>query len=325
MDNLKNKNVLFLDGLNNLYHDGLIKAFRNLDINVTQIVYTDFMYRSKIAKLRKNIFGINYKFDEKQFFKSINGQYDLVFIKNPESVSKDIFIKLKTKYPGIPFINYNWNSIHLLDYSSYIPLFDRVYSFDAYDAQKYNLSYYPLFYLPAFEKIAINDLKKEYSLSFVGSTFTTGRPAFLSNFNKLIKERKISSFQHLHAYPKLYYINKFFRSYNFNKLLTTKYLSQQAFLEICKRSLAFIDHPNEDQKGHTIRTFETLAAGLMLVTTNKELLKEPFYDASRIQIIKDDFSDLNLDALLNFQPSFPEGFEKYRVDNWLATILEHHL
>jgi hypothetical protein len=325
MNNFRNKNILFLDGLNNLYHVGLINAFKSLGINVTPLVYSDFMHRSNLAKFNKNVFGINYKFNEDKFFNSIQGHYDLVFVKNPESVSKDIFIKLKEKYPNIPFINYNWNTINLLDYTAYIPLFDKVYTFDAYDANKYNLAYYPLFYLPAFEKIAINNLKKEYSVSFVGSTFTTGRPAFLSNFNRLIKEKNLSSFQHLHAFPKLYYTNKIFSRYNFNKLLTKKYLSQQEFLEICKRSLAFIDHPSEDQKGHTIRTFETLAAGMMLVTTNKELLKEPFYDSSRIQIIKEDFSDLNLDTLLNFQPSFPQGFEKYRVDNWLATILEQHL
>ncbi len=321
MQNLKNKKILFLDGLSNLYHYGLIKAFEDLGTIVTPIVYKDFMDRSLFSRIKKNIFQIKSTFYEKEFLDAIQGEYDIFFIKNPETISKNIFIKLKQLYPTTPFINYNWNTINLLDYTEYIPLFDKVYTFDPSDAKKYNLLYYPLFYLPEFEKIAITNNKKKYLLSFVGTAYTSGRAKFLSKFNKLIKDKNISSFQHLFASPKEYYTNVFFSNYNFKKIVTKRFFNQNELLDIYKRSLSFIDHPSVKQKGHTVRTFETLAAGLMLVTTNKALKDEPFFDSKRIQIIKDDLSDLDLDLVKNYKPSFPAGFEIYRVDNWLAKIL----
>ena len=63
----------------------------------------------------------------------------------------------------------------------------------------------------------------------------------------------------------------------------------------------------------------------MLVTTNRALADEPFFDPKRIHIIREDLSDIDLDLVKNYKPSFPDGFEKYRIDNWLNNILTESL
>ena len=156
-------------------------------------------------------------------------------MKNPENAPKSIFLTLKQRYPDVPFINYNWNSVNLIDYTDYIPFFDKVFTFDPVDAKKYNLIYYPLFYLPEFEKVAININEKEYVISFVGSAFTPGRPEFMSIFIDLVRNKNISSFQYLHAFPNLYYKNKLFKNHNFNKNLTRKFFSHMDLLDIYKK------------------------------------------------------------------------------------------
>lgn len=322
MQSLKDKKILFFDGSGNAYHKGIITAFETLGAKVTPLVYGNFMNDTKMNRLKKMFRLKKICFKDNDFLDAISGDFDILFIKNPERGNKRIFIELRKRYPNIPFINYNWNSINHVDYREYIPLFDKVFSFDPVDAKKYNLEYYPLFYLPEFEKIGI-DQKKDYGISFVGSGFTPGRAEFMTKFFDIVSAKKISVFLHLYAYSwKEFVTGKFIKNYNFKKSVSLSFLPHEKLLEIYKKSLAFVDHPMSIQNGHTIRTFETLASGLLLISTNKGLKNEPFYDPARIHIIEEDASDLNIDFVTAYKPSFPSNFEKYRIDNWLQYILK---
>ena len=320
MNNLVGKRILFLDGLNNLYHNGIIDALNLLGASVTPLIYKDFENRTLLNLIKRKFLKIS-NVDEDKILSKLDGDFDIVFTKNPEKVSKAFFIKLKEMYPHSKLINYNWNSISHVNYSEYISLFDKVYTFDPVDADKFKLQYFPLFYLPEFEKIGINNNPKEFTISFIGSAFTPGRESFLSTLTNFVKSTNTSAFFYFHAFPYQYYCKTIFKTFNFKNKLYKRYFSHKELIEVYTKSCAFIDHPMSIQKGHTIRTFETLASGLMLITTNRTLQQEPFYDSNRIKIISEDLSDLNIEEIKEYKPSFPEGFERYRIDNWLLQIL----
>jgi len=59
-----------------------------------------------------------------------------------------------------------------------------------------------------------------------------------------------------------------------------------------------------------------------MLITNDTLIREcDFYDPARIIIIDEKNKNYDLLPLKSYVPSFPVGFEKYRIDNWLKNIL----
>jgi hypothetical protein len=55
--------------------------------------------------------------------------------------------------------------------------------------------------------------------------------------------------------------------------------------EVFARSKCVIDIQRTGQSGLTMRTFEALASGAVLVTTNEAIRNEPFYDPVRVVIL----------------------------------------
>jgi hypothetical protein len=59
-----------------------------------------------------------------------------------------------------------------------------------------------------------------------------------------------------------------------------------------------------------MRTFETLGAGKKLITTNKNILNEPFYNPEYISVINPKNLKINVDFIKN------EPKDKINVDNY---------
>ena len=77
----------------------------------------------------------------------------------------------------------------------------------------------------------------------------------------------------------------------------SKSLSHKEILNYFARALCIIDFPSSFQTGLTMRTFETLAAGKKLITTNKYITNEPFYNPEYIQVIDTDNYRLDVDFI----------------------------
>ena len=69
------------------------------------------------------------------------------------------------------------------------------------------------------------------------------------------------------------------------KKLSFKTLSHQQIIEIYQKTKSVLDINNPFQNGLTIRTFEVLALGKKLITTNADVINYPFYHPQNILII----------------------------------------
>lgn len=106
------------------------------------------------------------------------------------------------------------------------------------------------------------------------------------------------------------------------KLSVWRNLDTNGYMNLLRQSRSVLDIEHEEQSGMTIRTIETLAMGVKLVTTNKNIQKEKFYTPDNIMII--DRNKPILDPYFiksEFEPM--TGFyEKYSLRAWIKTLFD---
>ena len=106
-------------------------------------------------------------------------------------------------------------------------------------------------------------------------------------------------------------------------------LSRQQVANIFRLSKSVLDIQRFGQAGLTMRTFEVLAAGAILVTTNAYIKTTDFYDADKIIVIDNkDFSSGIAEIQskiqnVDYQPkAIEKSFEQYFVTNWVKEFFE---
>ena len=99
-----------------------------------------------------------------------------------------------------------------------------------------------------------------------------------------------------------------------------KYLTHQEIISFYKRSNSVIDYPMNIQSGFTMRTFETLGAGLKLITSNVGIKTTDFYDPKSILHI-DRVEDINIDFINRPQKGLVKNIDNYHIDKWIQHIL----
>jgi hypothetical protein len=82
-----------------------------------------------------------------------------------------------------------------------------------------------------------------------------------------------------------------------------------------------IEHPN--QSGLTMRTFEVIASGKKLVTTNKKIVEHDFYEPARICVIDRESPRIPEEFLEVPTPSLSDEFIAYHsLRGWVSDILK---
>lgn len=321
---MKYKSILYLDDKETDYTRGIRDELRKLSAHVDCYfyygIYLDpiFLRQLKPKENQKK----KYK-DIKLFLDFIKANhYDLIFVGHPSLFPTYFFESIRTIFKDTPIINYNWSSIRMYNILPYLSYFTKVYSFERQDCNNHNLHYYPLFYLKEFENAGFKR-RKIYNISFIGSAYNSGRLDFIRKFYEKVLDLKMSHFIYLFT-PEIF--KSIYTKIIYRKLSCFFYYHQLPLNEVVNKfsiSESMIDHPMTIQKGLTIRTFETLASGLHLYTTNKEIRLEPFYNSDRITIIDEDMKDFNFSSSnkIKFDKEWHDSFTQYRIDNWVRRLI----
>jgi hypothetical protein len=317
-------NILYLDESDNLFTRGIKTSLKkisgNLDCFFSADVFIQPIFKTKIQPKASRQMK---KEKVRSLAAYISGnKYDLVFVNNVTCFPLSFIENLRNQFRGTPFISFNWSSVNKKNFMPFVEHFDKTYSFDREDCKKYNLLYKPLFYLADFEGIGIGT-KKRFDLSYLGSAFSPGKLKF---FNDLFTSDKLSGLKeyiYLSGRSRKSHIKAFLKYPALRNHLYRHWLSENEVLNLYSCSGAMIDYPMSIQTGLNIRTFETLAAGLDLYTTNALVADEPFYNADRIYVIKEDFSDFEFvkkdEASVDM--NWQNEFRKYHIDNWVRSVV----
>lgn len=265
-----------------------------------------------------------------------NKTFDVMLCMENMKFSKFFLDFLRSQNPNIKLFLFLWDTFDTQQprYKDYLSKFDYVYTFDKDDAKRYQLKYFPDFYLEGKTEY----IETKYDLCFVGSIFyhsTKERASILYTIKTFCEKYNLKSFLYLKIGGTINdnpsYIKRLYRKIRdrkFNNLINkfTQYgfihyeaLTLEQFDEVCNQSKVIIDLNHRNRQGMTINAITALAKGKKLITTNKRIKEEPFYDPNVIYILDDENPQLDIDFFNS--PYKPVDMSHLRLDNWLKHIL----
>lgn len=249
--------------------------------------------------------------------------FDYIFIINGQTVSYLFLSELRNKNPGAKIILYAWDSIdNRPQILRNLALCDKTFSFDPECSEKHGMKLRPLFYSEGFQGSSPKD---EFQLSFIGTAHSDRYAIIRALQDKLPKEIKTFFYLFLQA-PWVFWLYKLTKSgmrsarkeeFHFCPLAKNKV--QSVFAE----SLAVVDIEHPNQRGLTIRTFETIGAGKKLITTNKSVVNYDFYSSGNVCVIDRAKPEIPLNFLMTPAAQYSsEILYRYSLAGWIDEIFE---
>lgn len=271
-------------------------------------------------------------FSTSQFSKS----YDFFFSIDGLMVCPFLFDYLKETNPEIKCKLFLYDKIEFACHvERYFNYYDDVFSFDLGDVAKYNLKFLPIYWVPCTK-----NLEKKYDL-FGMATYSLhkkDRARLFREIKQVVNEIGLNAFVKLYVkidnwfvfimknLVKMFLHHKTYIPFGdvLNGLVTNKSLSPSEFRDCIYESEVIIDTHVEYQDGLTARFMWALGAEKKIVTTNKNVKRYEFYTPEQFFILGEKpINNLKefVGSKFNLSEKNREIISKYRIDNWLKTII----
>lgn len=263
---------------------------------------------SKFKFLRRIYFllfipHINYI--RKELKKIENLRFDIFFSINGNVICPYLFKKLKSKNSELFSVLYLWDAFSMYSWKNELKHFNKVYTFEPVDSEKYGIEYKPNFYV---RSISTKKQEQVYDLFFAGKF----NPFRLTVIDKILGKTEFANIKYfVKLWPayKIFFHNDliylFLKMANFKNDWTKNYLLNYEAVEgilkkeyIIANSMSFedmqylflgsnviLDLPFQGQTGYTHRLIEALANGKKIITTNANIKAESFFNSEQIYII----------------------------------------
>lgn len=324
---LKDKKILFISASFFNYEKAIISKMKELGASV------DFFdERPSNTALTKGLIRINPKFLEQKtnaYYQKIWAQiqsktYDYFLLIKGETIPFWFLEQFKSEQGQCKTIFYAYDAI--VEYpktEKLFPYFDLNFSFEPNDARKFGLHFRPLFHLDEYKKETTSQ-DYDYAVSFVGSAHSD-RYQIGEAVKKIMDDQKRKSYFFYYAPSKKVFLAKRLldsnlKKFDLNKLSFNK-LSHAEIQSIYQRSFSVLDINKPFQMGLTMRSFEALASGKKLITTNVDIVHYPFYSPENIQVIHRENIQIN-PAFFEapFVPITNELLAKLSLESWLEAL-----
>jgi len=250
---------------------------------------------------------------------------DIVFIIKGEGLSPRFLDILKSRYRNATFVLYLWDSIkNIRGIGEKLSKFDHVFSFDPADCRnRPDFRYRPLFFLDRYRNSNSQNEEKSNLCFFLG-TLNGDRASVISKITRSLPDGVLfdywlfvrSKWELLLRQP----FDASLRTLERVRLLEAP-MSSTAIAGHFKKSAAVVDIEHPDQVGLTMRTFEVLAAGKKLITTNRSIQEHDFYEATRIRVINRNNPEIDVQFVFGETAPLPESFfNRYSLNGWLGEV-----
>lgn len=250
--------------------------------------------------------------------------YDTILVVNGQTLSREALSALRTEFPAAKLVLYMWDSIeNRRGAIGNLPLFDATFSFDPLNSREYGMRLRPLFFSKGFERAPAPDF--DYHLSFVG-TAHTDRYAVVSRLKRTLAT-ELRSYWYLYlqapwVYQAYRITNRTMRDAHLDDFQYTP-LDKAKLQSVFSRSLAVVDIEHPQQRGLTMRTFETMGSHKKLVTTNAGVRDYDLYDEANICVVDRNAPRVPESFLESpFTPVLPALYRRYSIEGWVDEVLD---
>ena len=207
-------------------------------------------------------------------------------------------------------IMWYWNPVSLTQKyytpADIFPITKNIWTFDPEDSKKYGLKFNTTFFS---HDVRLPQMNIEYDVYFIGKN--KGRETVLNQLENDFKNQKISS-------------NIIIISDDKNQQPKTNLISYQQNLENIAKSKVIIEILQKGQSGNSLRPLEAIFLKKKLITNNKFISNELFYDRDNIFILGDDSADDLLRFINTPFKEYPsEIIDYYTISSWLRRFREN--
>jgi hypothetical protein len=302
--------------------------------------------KSKFKFLRKLYFLVlipHIRYINKELSKIENTRFDILFSINSHIVCPYLLRKLKGENKGLFSILYLWDALAMYSWQHEIKEFDRVFTFDPSDSEKYKIEYKPLFYIRNSRN---PNQEQDYDLFFAGK-FNFSRSVVVDKLLLQLENSDIKYFIKLWPSNKIFLHNKLLysilRKIVFKNEWTKNYLLNFEAIEgklknqyILKNRISYdeiqyyihcsnviLNLPFKNQTGYSFGLIEALANGKKIITTNENIRNESFYNSEQIHIL--DLQNPEIDSIwLKEKSIFPVDsfFKDMELSKWLKSVID---
>lgn len=240
------------------------------------------------------------------WFKSIK-EYDVIII-HISSLTKHLPEDINKLNPNARIIVWYWNTVKEAIKPENIKGIFESWSFDEKDCREYNMYFNHQYF---FKSIHFKNLDIENDIYFCGRD--AGRSTILLDLYNQCKHLKLKIVIKI--------IDPI--SDDIPKELCSNYLPYSEIITDISKSRCLLEIVRSGQVGPTVRTMEAIYAQKKLITNNKSIISEPFYNPNNIFVLDgSNCKDI---------PSFLDGkFEEYSselkdqldVSNWITNFIQ---
>ena len=261
------------------------------------------------------------KYMQKKFFlQHTNTKYDYIFVLVGRGLVPELFGDFIKTQPQAKKIIYLWDDVaRINNFHQIQQVFNKVYSFDKVDCEKYGFRFLPLFFL---DKYRYKHEKKDIDFSCTGG-WHSDRLEILDKLTQQYGREEYCWNIHLSAARSQYLFKRLAGEIKGKRpeYLKFRQIPLCVNAEILKKSKIVIDMPYASQNGLSIRTLESLAAKTKLVTTNANVKQYDFYNPQNVCIIDRNNPVIDEEFVnTEWQEIQEEIVEKYSLENWIKTI-----
>ena len=230
--------------------------------------------------------------------------YSLVLTIKGDVIQDAFYDYLRKNNPNAKFILYLWDDVDPLHRRDFFSYFDKVYSYNVMDCNRFGWNYLPVFtqnsnYTPIRHP-------KEYDIAIIG----TAHKERVKTVKRIYKKYKNKYSFYIYLLNKEGIKNDFYAK--------KKKLSYKEYMDILSRARAVLDNPAKRQTGPTTRVFDAFITKTKVLTTNKYIQNYPIY-GDNIKII----NERDVEIPENFIYSEYVEEDKYvpQISEWLESIL----
>ncbi|GAA4113847.1 hypothetical protein GCM10022215_11390 [Nocardioides fonticola] len=329
------------------YEEAIAAAFvdAGADITVIDERPSNSSWVKAATRIRPALIGVLIRRHYRRQLAALAGRrVDELIIVKGEVVPAWFVAELRAANPGLVVVFYAYDSFANSPRGEmFVEIADVALTFDRDDVERYRtrqirpgtdggsadgsgptLGYLPLFFTSEFAP-GVPLAERPYDLGFVG-TVHSGRYDVCRRLAPAGERHDYFFFSPArwhHAYTWLR--QRDIRTIPWSDVSFTK-RSRADVARSFAAARAVIDVPRTGQVGLTMRTFEVLASGTKLITTNHRVRDEDFFDPRWILVLDPDPTGWDLDVVRAFvaDPTMPpsEAIRPYGLDRWVARFLE---
>lgn len=309
---------------NDGYNDFIPEELNKMNIDVTYINLYNYRYKypsilHKVLNFFLKLF-FNYNLKRVHIEKHILQKLeklefqDHILITRADLFNKSTIIKIK-KYTKNLIANFNDHVDKFPRIKKVAPYFDKVFSFQKTDVERYGFNFLTNFIYIKEPIIKDSNLKVKWRVFNVSRL--DRRVDFFEKISKSLNKLKISNRIIVVGNSKL-------RKNKIHNLdHTTLHIPIEEVQDLIMKSDVMLDVCRNDQSGLSFRIFESMMYRKKLITNNADVLNYDFYNPNNILVVNKEASNITKEFFeTEYQDIKEEMYNKYTLESWVQKVFD---